>query len=79
MPTSAETETLEEIAIQNAEFFVGAGGKSLHYIPSLNARNDHADFLATLISQHAGGGAGHADASAREDSRSRAVAMGAKS
>ncbi len=72
-------ETLEEIAIQNAEFFVGAGGKSLHYIPSLNARNDHADFLATLISQHAGGGAGHADASAREDSRSRAVAMGAKS
>ena len=46
-------ETLEEIAIQNAEFFEDAGGDALHYIPALNARADHIDFLATLIGQHA--------------------------
>ena len=48
-------ETLEEIAIQNAEFFEDAGGESLHYIPALNARDDHIDFLATLISQRTSG------------------------
>jgi len=41
-------ETLEEIAMQNAEFFTAAGGDSLHYIPALNARNDHVSFLAAL-------------------------------
>jgi ferrochelatase len=45
-------ETLEEIAMQNAEFFEDAGGEALHYIPALNARADHIDFLATLIGQH---------------------------
>jgi len=45
-------ETLEEIAMQNAEFFIAAGGDSLHYIPSLNARDDHVEFLAALVSQH---------------------------
>jgi ferrochelatase len=45
-------ETLEEIAMQNAEFFEDAGGEALHYIPALNARPDHIDFLATLIGQH---------------------------
>jgi ferrochelatase len=48
-------ETLEEIAMQNAEFFEDAGGDSLHYIPALNARDDHIDFLATLIGQHTSG------------------------
>ena len=45
-------ETLEEIAMQNAEFFKDAGGEALHYIPALNARADHIDFLTTLIGQH---------------------------
>jgi len=45
-------ETLEEIAMQNAEFFEDAGGEALHYIPALNARADHVDFLTTLIGQH---------------------------
>jgi ferrochelatase len=48
-------ETLEEIAMQNAEFFEDAGGESLHYIPALNARDDHIDFLTTLIGQHTHG------------------------
>ena len=34
-------ETLEEIAMQNAEIFAEAGGGELHYIPALNARDDH--------------------------------------
>ena len=48
-------ETLEEIAMQNAEFFEDAGGEALHYIPALNARADHIDFLTTLIGQHTHG------------------------
>ena len=48
-------ETLEEIAIQNAEFFEDAGGESLHYIPALNARTDHIEFLTTLVAQHSHG------------------------
>ena len=42
-------ETLEEIAMQNAAFFKAAGGGSLHYIPALNARDDHVQFLAELV------------------------------
>lgn len=41
-------ETLEEIAVQNAEFFHEAGGETLSYIPCLNTRDDHLDFLAGL-------------------------------
>ena len=72
-------ETLEEIAMQNAEFFVAAGGDSLHYIPSLNARDDHVEFLADLISQHTSGWASNVDAQSLEDTRARAKALGAAS
>lgn len=48
-------ETLEEIAVENAEHFVKSGGTALHYIPALNASNAHAQMLADLIQQHAGG------------------------
>ncbi len=48
-------ETLEEIAMQNAELFVESGGKSLHYIPSLNARDDHVSLLTDLVMRHASG------------------------
>lgn len=41
-------ETLEEIAMQNAEIFEQHGGDSLRYIPCLNARDDHIRFLAGL-------------------------------
>ncbi len=44
-------ETLEEIAMRNAELFAKSGGGSLHYIPALNAREDHASFLADLVEQ----------------------------
>jgi len=44
-------ETLEEIAMQNAEFFIAAGGEPLRYIAALNARDDHVQFFAHLIQQ----------------------------
>jgi ferrochelatase len=72
-------ETLEEIAMQNAEFFSEAGGGSLHYIPSLNARDDHVDVLAALIAQHTVGWSTDGDGAARRESCERAKAMGAAS
>ena len=68
-------ETLEEIAMQNAELFQESGGETLHYIPALNARDDHLEFLSDLIEKHLGGwpASYSADSAARE----RAIAMGA--
>jgi len=46
-------ETLEEIAMQNAERFAAAGGGELRYIPALNDRDDHVSLLSGLIMTHA--------------------------
>ncbi len=48
-------ETLEEIAMQNAEAFEEAGGEALHYIPALNTRTDHIECMIGLIQRHASG------------------------
>ena len=48
-------ETLEEIAMQNAELLIESGGESLHYIPALNDRDDHIGFLSDLVQKHLGG------------------------
>ena len=48
-------ETLEEIAIQNAEIFVHNGGKQLRYLPALNSDAAHADALSSLVRRHAQG------------------------
>lgn len=45
-------ETLEEIAMQNADTFEHHGGQSLNYIPSLNANEDHINFLSALLTEH---------------------------
>ena len=78
-------ETLEEIALQNHELFVESGGDKLRYIPALNAREQHVDFLARLVERHAAGWpettAGRDEAitaTERERSRERARAMGAE-
>lgn len=42
-------ETLEEIAIRYAELFRGAGGQALRYIPALNDRPAHVNWLADRI------------------------------
>ncbi len=43
-------ETLEELAVENRENFLQAGGQSYHYIPALNADSEHIDLLENLVS-----------------------------
>jgi ferrochelatase len=45
-------ETLEEIAVQNREAYVAAGGTALRYIPALNAGGAHVAALAGLLRPH---------------------------
>ncbi|WP_122898832.1 ferrochelatase [Acinetobacter sp. B51(2017)] len=42
-------ETLEELAIENAENFKAAGGQDYAYIPALNQRDDHLQLLSQLL------------------------------
>ncbi len=52
-------ETLEEIAIQNNELFVEAGGQQLDYIPALNDSAGHVQALAEVINMHLQGWPAH--------------------
>ena len=42
-------ETLQEIDMENKEYFEDAGGENFHYIPCLNDDDDHVEFLISLI------------------------------
>jgi len=42
-------ETLEEIAMQNRDNFLHAGGKRFEYIPALNAEYSHIEMMADLV------------------------------
>jgi ferrochelatase len=42
-------ETLEEIAVENRDRFLQAGGGAFHYIPALNTRPDHVSALRDLV------------------------------
>ena len=68
-------ETLEEIAMQNAGFFTGAGGGELRYVPSLNASAGHVAALAAVTERHL---AGWRDDPADAAAATRAIAMGAE-
>lgn len=48
-------ETLEELEMENREYFLDNGGEDYHYIPCLNDRPDHIDLLSGLIKQHSQG------------------------
>jgi protoporphyrin/coproporphyrin ferrochelatase len=48
-------ETLEEIAMQNRDFFVAAGGEALRYIPALNDSAEQLESLSALILRHTQG------------------------
>ena len=54
-------ETLEEIAMQNRDIFIGAGGSEYRYIPCLNESAAHIDMLAGLVGQHMQGWGAPAD------------------
>jgi protoporphyrin/coproporphyrin ferrochelatase len=48
-------ETLEEIAMQNRDFFCAAGGEMLRYIPALNDSPEQLSSLAQLVLKHTQG------------------------
>ncbi|MFZ1574298.1 MAG: ferrochelatase [Chromatiaceae bacterium] len=45
-------ETLEEVAMENRDYFLEAGGESYQYIPCLNDGAGHINFLRDLIERH---------------------------
>lgn len=72
-------ETLEEIAIENRDLFLAAGGETFRYLPALNAAPGHIAALATLVERHITGWS-NPDTINDESlaaSRTRALALGA--
>jgi ferrochelatase len=45
-------ETLEEVAMENREIFLEAGGEQYDYIPCLNSRASHIDMMVKLVETH---------------------------
>lgn len=45
-------ETLEEIAVQNKEVFLEAGGEKYEYIPALNAQPQHIEMMVNLTAPY---------------------------
>jgi ferrochelatase len=72
-------ETLEEIALEGKASFLGAGGREFHYIPCLNERDDWIRALSDIVSENLHGWIVTEDKDAGAASRTRALAMGAKS
>lgn len=48
-------ETLEEIAVENRELFLAAGGTAYEYIPCLNDNAEHLALIADLVIRHSSG------------------------
>jgi ferrochelatase len=45
-------ETIEEIGIENRDYFIEAGGQKYNYIPALNAEPHHIEALSKIIQTH---------------------------
>lgn len=77
--TSDCLETLEEIAMEGQAAFLGAGGKTFHYLSCLNDQPAWITALGTLTESHLGGWPTlHVpETEALAQSRERALAMGA--
>lgn len=67
-------ETIEEIAEENKEYFLHAGGKRYEYIDALNADDQHMDMLFDLVQDNLIGWQADADTDKRAE---RAKALGA--
>jgi len=70
-------ETLEEIAMEGKEDFQHAGGGEYHYIPCLNERGDWMHALTDLVMKNLQGWLIEANAGELEQSKARALALGA--
>ena len=44
-------ETIEEIGMENRDYFIEAGGERYEYIPCLNATPQHIDVLTHLVKE----------------------------
>jgi ferrochelatase len=74
-------ETIEEIDQLNREIFLHHGGERFRFIPCLNDRDDHLDFLAELVSRQLAGWVAAASAAAIDapaETARRAGAMKAR-
>ena len=45
-------ETIEEIGVENRDYFIEAGGKELQYIPALNSDAEHIKALTEIANEH---------------------------
>ena len=78
-------ETLEEMAIQNRDLFLSAGGSTFRYIPALNDEPHHIDALIDLVLRNIDSWGVCEPAlsiqtqSTVDETRKRALAMGAPS
>ena len=70
-------ETLEEIAQEGKEDFQHAGGGEYHYIPCLNEQNDWMHALTDLVMENLHGWLNEPNPAELEQSRIRAIEMGA--
>ena len=73
--TSDCLETLEEIAMEGRDAFLGSGGKAFHYIPCLNDDKAWIGALASLAERHLAGWPTQQQPDAQELARSRAAAL----
>lgn len=48
-------ETIEEIDVENRDYFMQAGGETFEYIPALNTEQYHIDALAEIIHENLAG------------------------
>lgn len=48
-------ETIEEIGMENRDYFLESGGERYEYIPCLNATDDHIDMITALITEQLAG------------------------
>jgi protoporphyrin/coproporphyrin ferrochelatase len=72
-------ETLEEIDMEARKAFLGAGGKTFHYVSALNDRHEWLAALAALAIRHMQGWpAAAADPQVLQASAARAIARGAR-
>lgn len=71
-------ETLEEIAIEGKTVFIQAGGGEFNFIPCLNERDDWIQALTDIVLKQILGWTTGPTAEELEQSRLRALALGAK-
>jgi ferrochelatase len=70
-------ETLEEIAMENKEVFIQAGGEDYQYIPCLNDDSEHIEMLSELVRRHTQGWLEVPSSPELEKRKAMAIAAGA--